>query len=159
VAGPCQVTELRISLISTGSVAGQAGGYLRFENTGTATCKLSGYPEVLGVTAAGHRSAFAWARNTMYGAWTYPSTVPRLALTHGESAYAVVVGDTIPAGTATSCPAPFYELRVAPPGSTQFTDVSAWLPGAGSYLPTCRALSGASANRVSLLVPLSSLGH
>jgi hypothetical protein len=158
-SGACRATALRISLIDTGSVAEQAGGYLRFENTSAATCKLSGYPAVLGVTTSGSSAAFGPARNTVYGAWTYPASVPTLTLTPGQSAYAVVVGDAVPAGTATSCPAPFHELRVAPPGSTQYADVSAWLPGADSYLPTCRALSGASANRASLLVPLSSLGH
>jgi Protein of unknown function (DUF4232) len=155
----CQPSALRISLVSTGSVAEQAGGYLRFENTSTATCRLSGYPAVLGVSTAGRSAAFGEARNTIYGAWTYTGTVPLLPLAPGQSAYAVVVGDAIPAGTATSCPAPFHELQVAPPGSSQYVSISAWLPGAGSYLPACPALSGASANRVSLLVPLSSLGH
>jgi hypothetical protein len=142
-------------------VANQAGGYLRFTNSGPTACRLGGWPSVRGVTAAGSSAPLGHAHGTMYGAWQYTRRPRVLTLWPGQSAYAVVVGDAIPAGSAgsaASCPPPYRRLEVAPPGSSRFTELSAWLPGASSYLPTCRSISGASADQVSQLVPLSSLG-
>jgi hypothetical protein len=154
----CVTSALRISLTRTGSLAEQAGGYLRFTNTGPAACRLSGWPAVRGMTASGRTAPLGHAHGTMYGAWQYTGHFPVLTLWPGQSAYAVVVGDAIPAGHAAGCPAPYRRLEVAPPGSSQFVMLSAWLPGAASYLPTCMSISGASADQVSAIVPLSSLG-
>jgi hypothetical protein len=63
----------------------------------------------------------------------------------------VVEGSDNPVGGATKCPAPFTKLKVVPPGKSGGTVISAWLPYAGAYLPTC------SRDEVSVLLPLSGL--
>jgi hypothetical protein len=37
--------------------------------------------------------------------------------------------------------------------------VSAWLPGARSYLPSCAAINGSATGEVSAITPLSALPH
>ncbi len=156
-AAACAGSRLSITLTHTGALGGQAGGYLEFTNRGTADCELSGWPAVTGVTRSGAAAALARAHSTMFGAWRYSSPPPVLTLAPGASGYAVVAADDNPAGSAASCPAPYTELRVAPPGSGPVTTVSAWLPGADSYLPTCPSAAGRPTDEVSDIVPLSSL--
>jgi hypothetical protein len=101
----------------------------------------------------------ARAHSTMYGAWQAPSPLPTITLAPGASAYAVVAAADQPAGSAASCPAPYVRLRVAPPGGSGDVVVSAWLPGARSYLPSCAAINGSTTGEVSAITPLSSLPH
>jgi hypothetical protein len=155
----CDAAALRIRLTHTGALGGQAGGYLTFTNTGSAACRLTGWPAVHGLTAAGQGPEFGHARSTMFGAWRYQAPMPVVLIQPGQSAYAVVVGDDHPAGSATSCPAPYRRLTVTPPGSMQSVTISAWLPGATSYLPTCASIQSASTDQVSVIVPLASLPH
>jgi hypothetical protein len=37
--------------------------------------------------------------------------------------------------------------------------VSAWLPGARSYLPSCTSITGSTTGEVSAITPLSGLAH
>jgi hypothetical protein len=155
----CATAALRIRLTHTGALGGQAGGYLTFTNTGNAGCRLTGWPAVHGLTATGQGPEFGPARSTMFGAWQYRAPRPVVLIQPGQSAYAVVVGDDHPAGSATSCPAPYRRLSVTPPGSTQSVAISAWLAGAASYLPTCASIQSAPTDQVSVIVPLASLPH
>ncbi len=155
----CNTAALRIRLTHTGALGGQAGGYLTFTNAGSAACRLTGWPVVHGLRAAGQGPEFGHARSTMFGAWHYQAPMPVVLIQPGQSAYAVVVGDDHPAGSATSCPAPYRRLSVTPPGSMQSVTISAWLPGATSYLPTCASIQSASTDQVSVIVPLASLPH
>jgi hypothetical protein len=155
----CATSQLKISLTHTGALAGQAGGYLRFTDDSHATCRISGWPVVAGVTASGRATTLRHARSTMFGAWQYSAPLPVVTLRPGDSAYAVVAADDLPVGGQTSCPAPDVRLRVAAPGSTSTVLISAWLPGAGSYLPTCTTISGTPTGETSAITPLSTLPH
>jgi hypothetical protein len=153
----CTLAHLKIAMTNTGALAGQAGGYLRFTNRGTTTCHLNGWPTVLAQTAAGPVTTLKHARSTMYGAWQAPDPLPVVKLRPGGSAYAVVASDEQPAGTSATCPAPYVRLRVSPPGSSASTVVSAYLPDAKTYLPSCTAANGSPSAEVSAITPLSGL--
>lgn len=155
----CAGSQIAITLTHTGALGGQAGGYLTFTNKGTSDCQIAGWPSVTGVTKSGASATLEHARSTMFGAWQYSSPEPVVNLAPGESAYAVVAADDNPAGSASSCPAPYAELRVAAPGSPAATTMSAWLPGANSYLPTCASVAGKPTDEISDVVPLTSLPH
>lgn len=153
----CTPARLKITLTHTGALAGQAGGYLSFTNDGTTTCQLTGWPTVVAQTAAGSATTLKHAHSTMFGAWQEASPLPVVTLQPGGSAYAVVVSDDHPAGTSTNCPAPFVRLRVSPPGSSASQVVSAYLPGAKIYLPSCAAASGSPSAEASAVTPPASL--
>jgi hypothetical protein len=155
----CATPQLKIALTNTGALGGQAGGYLRFTNDSHTACSLSGWPVVAGVTAAGKAATFRHARSTMYGAWQYSAPLPVLTLRPGDSGYAVVAADDLPVGTQTSCPAPDVRLRVAAPGSKSSVLISAWLPGARTYLPTCRSAAGSETGETSAFTTLAKLPH
>lgn len=155
----CATSELKVALTNTGALGGQAGGYLRFTNDSHTTCSLTGWPVVAGVTATGKAATFRPARSTMYGAWQYSAPLPVLTLRPGDSGYAVVAADDLPAGTQTSCPAPDVGLRVAAPGSKSGVVVSAWLPGARTYLPTCASAAGSETGETSAITTLAKLPH
>jgi Protein of unknown function (DUF4232) len=153
----CTSAQLKITLTHTGALAGQAGGYLSFTNDGTTTCQLTGWPTVVAQTAAGSATTLKRAHSTMFGAWQVATPLPVVTLRPGGSAYAVVVSDDEPAGTSTNCPAPYVRLRVSPPGSPASQVVSAYLPGAKTYLPSCTAASGSPSAEASAISPRSSL--
>jgi hypothetical protein len=155
----CAASALKVGLTNTGALGGQAGGYLRFTNDGATACRMDGWPAVVAVTAAGKATTLRRAQSTMYGAWQAPASLPVVTLPPGASAYAVVAADDQPAGNAGSCPAPYVRLRVSAPGTSGSVVVSAWLPGAGSYLPSCTSITGSPTGEVSAVTPLSSLPH
>jgi hypothetical protein len=158
-ASACTASALKVSLTNTGALGGQAGGYLRFTNDGATACRMDGWPAVVAVTAAGKATTLRHAQSTMYGAWQAPASLPVVMLPPGGSAYAVVAADDQPVGNATGCPAPYVRLRVSPPGSSGSVVVSAWLPGARSYLPSCTSITGSPTGEVSAITPLSGLAH
>jgi hypothetical protein len=155
----CATTQLKVGITNTGALGGQAGGYLRFTNDGATACRMDGWPVVVAVTAAGKATTLRHAQSTMYGAWQAPASLPVVKLKPGGSAYAVVAASDHPAGHAGHCPAPYVRLRVSPPGGSGSVAVSAWLPGAASYLPSCLAINGSPTGEVSAITPLSSLPH
>ena len=157
--GACVTAQLKTSIIDTGALAGQAGGYLKFTNDSHALCRMSGWPAVIGLTATGRATRLRRLQSTMFGAWHYTSPLPVVTLQPGDSAYAVVAADDQPAGGSTRCPAPYVRLRVSPPGDSGSVPLSAWLPGAGSYLPTCTSANGSPAAGTSAITTLSSLPH
>lgn len=155
----CVTSELKISLTNTGALAGQAGGYLRFTNDSGTSCRMSGWPTVIGLTATGRAMRLQHLRSSMFGAWHYTAPPPAVTLQPGDSAYAIVAADDKPAGGNTRCPAPYVRLRVSPPGDPGDVTISAWLPGAASYLPTCTSVDGAPTAGTSTITTLSSLPH
>jgi hypothetical protein len=157
-ADACTTAQLQVRLTHTGALGGQAGGYLSFTNASTTACQIEGWPAVVALTAAGRATTLKHAQSTMYGAWHVPAPLPVLKLQPGDSAYAVVAADDLPAGAA-SCPAPYVRLRVSPPGSSSSVVISAWLPGAGTDLPACAAINGSPTGEISAITPLSSLPH
>jgi hypothetical protein len=157
--GSCDAAQLKISLTHTGALAGQAGGYLEFTNDGSTPCRMSGWPAVTGLTAAGHATSLRHMQSSMFGAWTYSSPPPTVNLQPGDSAYAIVAADNKPAGSSTSCPAPYTRLRVSPPGGSGSVTISARLPGANSYLPACTSADGSATAGTSTVTTLSRLPH
>jgi hypothetical protein len=158
-AAACVTSELKISLTNTGALAGQAGGYLKFTNDSGTQCRMSGWPVVIGLTAAGQATRLGRLRSSMFGAWHYTSPPPVITLQPGNSAYAIVAADDKPAGNSSRCPAPYARLRVSPPGDSGNVTISAWLPGAVSYLPACASADGSPTAGTSTITTLSSLPH
>jgi Domain of unknown function (DUF4232) len=158
-AAACVTSDLKISLAATGALAGQAGGYLKFTNDSGAPCRMSGWPTVIGLTAAGQATHLGHLQSSMYGAWHYTAPPPVITLQPGNSAYAIVAADNKPAGSSSRCPAPYTRLKVSPPGDSGSVTISAWLPGAVSYLPACTSVDGSPTAGTSTVTTLSSLPH
>jgi hypothetical protein len=157
--GACVTSQLKISLTNTGALAGQAGGYLKFTNNSGTPCRMTGWPAVTGLTASGQATRLRHLQLSMFGAWHYSAPTPVVALQPGDSAYAIVAADDKPAGNSNRCPAPYAHLRVSPPGDSGHVTISAWLPGAGSYLPSCTSANGSPTAGTSTMTTLSSLPH
>jgi Domain of unknown function (DUF4232) len=157
--GACVTSQLKISITNTGALAGQAGGYLKFTNDSRTVCRMSGWPVVLALTATGSATRLRHVQSTMFGAWHYTAPPPVVTLQPGDSAYAVVAADDNAAGGNTHCPAPYVRLRVSPPGDSENVTISAWLPGAVSYLPACTSADGSPTAGTSTITTLSSLPH
>jgi hypothetical protein len=155
----CVTSQLKISIIDTGALAGQAGGYLKFTNDSQTPCRMSGWPVVIGLTATGKATRLRDLQSTMFGAWHYNAPPPVVTLRPGDPAYAVVAADDQPAGGNTRCPAPYVRLRVSPPGDSGNVTISAWLPGASSYLPACTSADGSPTAGTSTITTLSTLPH
>ena len=157
--GSCVTAQLKTSITDTGALAGQAGGYLKFTNDSNSVCRMTGWPVVMALTATGSATRLRHVQSTMFGAWHYTSPPPVLTLRPGDSAYAVVAADDQPANVNTRCPAPYVRLRVSPPGDSANVTISAWLPGAASYLPACTSADGSPTAGTSTITTLSSLPH
>ena len=157
--GACVTSQLKISITNTGALAGHAGGYLKFTNDSRTVCGMSGWPVVLALTATGSATRLRHVQSTMFGAWHYTAPPPVVTLQPGDSAYAVVAADDNAAGGNTHCPAPYVRLRVSPPGDSENVTISAWLPGAVSYLPACTSADGSPTAGTSTITTLSSLPH
>jgi hypothetical protein len=155
----CVASQLKISLTNTGALAGQAGGYLKFTNDSGTPCRMSGWPVAIGLTAAGQATRLGRMQSSMFGAWHYTAPPPVVTLKPGNSAYAIVAADDKPAGNNSHCPAPYVRLRVSPPGDSGNVTISAWLPGAVSYLPACVSADGSPTAGTSTITTLSSLPH
>ena len=155
----CVTSRLKISLTNTGALAGQAGGYLKFTNDSGTPCRMSGWPAVTALKATGQATRLRQLQSSMFGAWQYTAPPPVLTLRPGDSAYAIVAADDRPAGNNTRCPAPYVRLRVSPPGDSGHVVISAWLPGATTYLPACPSVSGSPTVGTSTITTLSSLPH
>ncbi len=157
--GSCVTAQLKISITDTGALAGQAGGYLKFTNDSRTVCRMSGWPVVIALTATGRATRLQHVQSTMFGAWHYTAPPPVVTLWPGDSAYAVVAADDNAAGGNTHCPAPYVRLQVSPPGDSENVTISAWLPGAVSYLPACTSADGSPTAGTSTITTLSSLPH
>jgi hypothetical protein len=155
----CVASRLKISLTNTGALAGQAGGYLKFTNDSGTPCRMSGWPVVIGLTAAGQATRLRHMQSSMFGAWQYTAPPPAVTLQPGDSAYAIVAADNKPAGDSTRCPTPYVRLRVSPPGDPGHVTISAWLPGAVSYLPACASANGSPTAGTSTITTLARLPH
>lgn len=157
--GACVTAQLKIGLTNTGALAGQAGGYLKFTNDSGTPCRMSGWPAVVGLTASGQATRLRRMQSSMFGAWHYSAPPPVVTLQPGDSAYAIVAADDKPAGGNARCPAPYARLRVSPPGDSANVTISAWLPGAVSYLPSCTSANGSPTAGTSTITTFSSLPH
>jgi hypothetical protein len=153
----CTASQLKITLVHTGAVTGELGGYIRFTNHGTAACRLTGWPTVVAVSPSGKHVAAAAARHgLMFGGWQYPAPLPVLELRQGSSAYAIVAA----ADHSTNGGCGSYRiLKVGPPGAAHQVSLSAWLRNDATFLPACTTSTGSAALWVSAVVPLTDLPH
>jgi hypothetical protein len=157
--GACVTSQLKISLTNTSALAGQAGGYLKFTNNSGTPCRMTGWPAVTGLTAKGQATRLRQLQSSMFGAWHYSAPPPVVALQPGDSAYAIVAADDKPAGSSSHCPAPYARLRISAPGDSGNVTISAWLPGASTYLPSCASANGSPTAGTSTITTLSRLPH
>jgi hypothetical protein len=145
VAGhACRGSQLAIAFVRRGGVMMQEGGLLRFTNTSSAACRISGWPRVIAVTATGRRVHAVHSLQSMLFAtyWLHIPPVPRLTLRKGTSGYAVLGSSATAIGRPAGwrCPTA-RRLLVSPPGSRRLTPLSGLLwtnhgyPPA--YLPLC----------------------
>jgi Protein of unknown function (DUF4232) len=124
----CTFTQLSVAATSNSGM-GHIGIVLAFKNTSAQTCKLTGYPGVAGLNAAG--AQVIQATRTLNG---YMQVLPAgqgppvVTLTTGQSASAFVEGTDVPVGGATSCPT-YPKLLVTPPNTTQQVTIDMSMPG------------------------------
>ena len=131
----CAPSRLRISVGTAASTGASAPGVTRyrleFTNVSSATCALSGYPEVAAYRSDGTVVGNAAVLDTTVAA-------RRVLLAPGESAHAAVVASVSP---GTCRPVIAAGLRVVPPGQSQARYIGHALkacaaagPGAQSFL-------------------------
>ncbi len=135
---PCTARQLATSVVDTGDRTGLVEGWLRLVNTGVASCEISGWPTLVGITASG---ATTVARQSNELLDLPPDTVlPPVPLAPGGAAVAGFAGSAAPTGVAQTCPPPYHILRVTLPGTTG----SVTLPGFNHWLnadlPACGGL-------------------
>jgi Domain of unknown function (DUF4232) len=158
-AEKCKASQLKITLVRTGAVTGELGGYIRFTNRGAAACRLSGWPTVVAVSPSGKHVAAAQARHgLMFGGWQYAAPLPVLELRRGSSAYAIVAAADHSARGGGGCGS-YRLLKVGPPGAAHHVWLSAWLRNDARFLPACTTSTGSTALWVSAVVPLTDLPH
>ena len=148
----CASAQLRIATRHIGAALGTVGGYLAFRNTSTTTCRLSGWPTVVGITASRRALPAERRRSTMFGPDPPVQGVPVVVVRPGERAEAVFTVSDIPPGQPPGATCPTYHyLRVTAPGGTRSVLLSAWFKSLGWWLPACTDVW------VSMVVPAASL--
>lgn len=149
LAATCRTAGLGITVVNAGAAAGMVGGYLRFTNASTETCRLRGWPTIVGVTAAGTTIT---SRHTN-ALLTFPdiTTAPMVVLGPGAIAYAAFAGGDNPGLPTSTCPPSFLSLLVTPPENTEPVALSAWNPGYNQFLPDCAGIE------VTMVVPAAAL--
>jgi hypothetical protein len=130
----CRTSQLKIAIGPTGAVAGMSGGDLTFTNTGSADCQLTGWPQLVGVTASGTSNAAVEVHSTQFGPFGGGTVSAVKIAARAAAAVAFIVG-------ANNCPDSYRTLRVTPPGNTQSVEISAWLPQVNTYLPACAPIN------------------
>jgi Protein of unknown function (DUF4232) len=130
----CQTAELKIAIGPTGANGGMSGGDLEFTNTSSAPCQLAGWPQVVGVTAAGTSTTAVQVNTTLFGPYSSGAAGAVTINAGAAAAVAFIVG-------ANNCTDSYQTLRVTPPGNTKSVVVSAWLPQVQTYLPACAPIN------------------
>jgi Protein of unknown function (DUF4232) len=135
LATPCPSDQLQTSVVDTGGGLGTVEGWLRFVNTGSVPCRLSGWPTLVGVTASGGTTVAR--RSNVLLALPPDGGVPTVTLAPGDAALAAFAGGDNPVGSAAACPPSYRTLRVTPPRTTKPVSLSAWNYWLGAALPAC----------------------
>jgi Protein of unknown function (DUF4232) len=132
----CRGGALRITVVRSALVAaGNIGGYIGFTNRSRHVCRLSGWPTVVAITAAGTSTTARHVRATMFGPYRVRG-VPVVVLRPGRRADAVYAGSDIPGDGRASCPPAYRRLRVTPPRSSRATLVAARQPSCSGVIVT-----------------------
>jgi hypothetical protein len=125
----CAGASVGVSGKEAPAAAGHLGVILLFVNDGTASCVLYGYPGVAGLNAGG--AQLVQARRSpsgmLGGLGPGNTTIPRVTLSAGQTASAVVEGTDVPTGTE-PC-ASYPSLLVTPPNTRESVRIPWALPG------------------------------
>jgi hypothetical protein len=140
----CAFSQLSVTAVGD-SATGHIGVLLRFENRRTRQCRLTGYPGVAGLDAAGRQ--VIQALRTLHGFLPGVPTgrrPPVVVLARGQSASAFVEGTDIPQGNDHACPT-YPKLLVTPPNTTQSVTIDMSMPGCSAVQvhPVVPGTSGA----------------
>jgi hypothetical protein len=134
----CTSSQLRVRVARWLLGTTHTGGYISFTNHSHTSCRLTGWPRLVGVTAAGAKTAAVHVRSSWYG--PYFKGVPVLTLRREQTAEVAFSGSDLPRPGASTCSPAFRHLRVTPPGNTRSVLLSAWFPPLGKYLPGCTGI-------------------
>jgi hypothetical protein len=157
--GPCRTADLLVSVTNTGGAAGSIGGYLLFENTTAVACTLQGAPTFTAKTAAGAttRARVAAVVGTPFPSLTLP---PLVIMEPGDKAFAAYGGSDNSGSAAATCPPPYHNFQVTPPGNAIGVDLPAFNPWLNQDQPSCVGIGVtviAPASEVEQVTDLSSL--
>jgi hypothetical protein len=94
---------------------GHVGESILFENAGTTTCTLYGYPSVVVTSTQGTVTANETPNGYLGG--IVGTNVPSVNLAPGAIASSLIEGTDVPVGNATSCPTS-TNVVVTPPGES-----------------------------------------
>ncbi len=121
----CTLDHLSVTAASGGAGSGHRSMVLVFTNTGSAVCKLYGYPGVAGLDSGGNQiQQAARALRGYLGGLAAGKSPEDLFLGPGESASAIVEALAFHASDGSAC-TPFANLLVTPPNETHSVRV-AW---------------------------------
>jgi Domain of unknown function (DUF4232) len=124
----CVTSELQVTAGMGSGAAGTIGQVILFENSGTTTCLLHGFPGVAGLDNNGNQIAQA-TREVNNAPFTgSAASLPTVQLTPGNTASATVLSSDVPTGNATSC-VTYAALLVTPPNATQSVHLAVKMPG------------------------------
>lgn len=149
----CRASALSIRLIDGIGAGPTVGGYIAFKNRSKRRCVLSGWPSVRGIQETGASSRAIRVRAGPLG--PFVSGIPKVALTHGQRAVAVISAAAGPTSPNGSCGKPYRHLAVRAPGSRKTVVLSAWISGLGRDLPACSRIYTSMVVRASSLDLLS----
>ena len=136
---PCHGSDLSVAMVDSSAAVGTVGGYLSFTNTGAEPCTMRGWPKVIGVTATGKATT---GRDIRSGLWILAAVTdpPIVTIAPGGAAVAGFAGTDGPGEGKSVCPPSYRNLEVSPPGGTDETTISAWIPYANAYLASCSGI-------------------
>jgi Protein of unknown function (DUF4232) len=101
----CASAQLPTTVADGLAGAGHSSSVILVRNAGPGPCRLSGYPDVRFLNAAGVEVARSVPTQRGFtGGLPVGAPIPDLDLRPGESASAVMEGTDVPLGTATTCP-------------------------------------------------------
>jgi hypothetical protein len=139
----CVTSDLAVSVVGGDGAGGGAQAILRFRNIGPAPCSLRGYPTVLSLDTAHHRSLPTG--HSLRALWGGTATVSTIDIADGQTASATLEWGDNPVGTATTCPA-FPTIAVTAPGTRRAVRLRIPLPVQGcsgvSVLPVVAGIGG-----------------
>jgi hypothetical protein len=151
---PCTTSQLNVRVVKWMVGLTHTGARIAFANTGQTSCRLHGWPKLVGITRSGAAGTARHVRSTWYGPYgRHAEAVSTLTLKPGQSAEAAFAGSDSPAPGENDCTTSFRYLRVTPPGpNSRPVALSAWFPPLTRYLPACWPLE------VSMVVRPSAFG-
>jgi Protein of unknown function (DUF4232) len=114
----CAARQVSLTVVQGLAGAGHSSQVIRVMNSGSKTCRLTGYPGVRMLDAPGRVTGTSIETRTGFtGGLPSRAAIPVIELQRGEVAAAVLEGTDIPVGDASSCPS-YTSLEVTLPERT-----------------------------------------